>query len=259
MKKSLITLLSILIVVCTISYAEAKSVTSNSNLASAIRLYKAGNYSQSYELLHKITQKDPSNAVACYYLAMTSVQIGKKDEAIDNYSKVITLAPNSKLGDYATKGKTCIETPDKCNAPADEGSSFDKFVRSTFGSGFSQEAKNEYEKKKIENMMREMNRKDDITPNKFKEFKDYSSEAPTNDEIVAALRVLQKAGLTGTGLNVGGNGFGYNSDLSLINGTQNNSYNNYEMLNMLLGNRNSSSLSPQVIQSLLTSQMSAGF
>ena len=253
MKKSLVSLLSVLIVISTISFADAKSVTSNSNLASAIRLYKAGNYSQSYELLHKITAKDPGNAVACYYLAMTSVQIGKKEEAIENYSKVITLAPNSKLGDYATKGKVCIETPDKCNAPVDEGSAFDKFVRSTFGSGFSTEAKNEYEKKKIENMMREMNRKDDLTPNRFKEFKDYSSQAPSNDEIVAALRVLQSAGIS---VNTGVSGMGYNSDLSFINGNQNN---NYEMLNMLLGNRNSSSLSPQVIQSLLTSQMSAGF
>ena len=47
---------------------------------------------------------------------------------------------------------------------------------------------------KVENLMREMNRKDNITPQKFKEYKDFSNAAPSNDEIVAALRVLQRAG-----------------------------------------------------------------
>ena len=253
MKKSIIALLSILICLSTISYAEAKNTTSNSSLASAIKLYKTGNYSQTYDVLHKIVAKDPSNAVACYYLAMTSAQIGRKNEAIENYAKVISLAPNSKLSDYAIKGKTCIETPDKCNAPVDEGSAYDKFIRSAFGNGFSTEAKGEYEKKKIENMMREMNRKDDLSPSKFKEFKDYSGEVPTNDEIVAAIRILQNAGL---GNIVGNNN--YNPEFSYLTGNTRND--NYEMLNLLLGNKNSnSSLSPQVIQSLLTNQMSAGF
>ena len=82
MKKSIIALLSVLICLSTITYTEAKSTTSNSSLASAIKLYKSGNYSQTYEVLHKIVEKDPSNAVACYYLAMTSAQIGRKGESI---------------------------------------------------------------------------------------------------------------------------------------------------------------------------------
>ena len=44
------------------------------------------------------------------------------------------------------------------------------------------------------------------------------------------------------------------NDVSLITGGQNNN----AMLNMLLGKENSS-LSPQIIQSLLTNQMSTGF
>lgn len=250
MKKNLIAILSLMICLSTVTLVDAKSTTSNSSMASAIRYYKAGNYSQSYELLHKIIEKDPSNAVAYYYLGMTSTQIGKGQEAIDSYAKVISLAPNTKLEDYAVKGKRCIETPDKCNAPQEETSESERFIRGAFGSGFSQEAKSEFDRKKIENIMREMNRNDDIKPNKFKQFKDYSGEVPTNDEIVTALRVLQNAGLTNV---VGQNS--YNNDLSILTGGQN----NYEMLNMLLGNKSTSSLSPQVIQSLLTNQMSAGF
>ena len=97
--------------------------------------------------------------------------------------------------------------------------------------------------------MREMNRGKDVEPTKFKDYKDFSSQAPSNDEIVAALRVLQRAGLT----NVAGvNGV---SEWSLLTGSQNE---NTALLNMLTG-KGTSNLSPQVIQSLLTNQMSIGF
>ena len=98
--------------------------------------------------------------------------------------------------------------------------------------------------------MREMNRDGDVTPQKFRDYKDFSSEVPTNDEIVAALRVLQRAGLSDV-LNNNVN------EMSLLTGN-NELNNNNAMLNMLMGSGNSS-LSPQVIQSLLTNQMSVGF
>ena len=253
MKKYLLLLLSVLICTSSINFASAKS-TSNPALASAIRLYKAGNYSQCYTALNSIIKKDPSNAVAYYYLAMTSAQIGKKDDAIQNYEKVITLSPDGQLGRYAQKGKTCLEDPEKCHENDSQVTSLDEFIQQGFGSGFSNEARSEYEKQKIQNMMREMNRGEDITPQKFKEYKDFSSMnsngTPSNDEIVNALRVLQRAGFTDLINN------GYNSDISLLSGNQNNQ--NNAMLNMLLG-RDSSNLSPQVIQSLLTNQMTAGF
>ena len=95
-----------------------------------------------------------------------------------------------------------------------------------------------------------MNRKNEITPSQFKEYKDFSSEAPTNDEIVSALRVLQRAGLSD--ILAGNNRF---NEMSLLTGGQNNSN---SVLNLLMGNNNNS-LSPQIIQSLLTNQMTTGF
>ena len=72
----------------------------------------------------------------------------------------------------------------------------------------------------------------------------------SNDtKVVAALRVLQRAGLSDV-LNNNVN------EMSLLTG--NNENNNNAMLNMLMGSGNSS-LSPHVIQSLLTNQMSVGF
>ena len=242
MKKYILVLLTMFITLATVNASIAKT-TSNKSLAGAIKLYKAGNYSQCYLTLSDIVKKDPSNAVAYYYLAMTSAQIGKRDEALDNYQKVLTLSSGTQLGRYAEKGKTCLESPDKCNEET-ETSALDAFIQGKFGSGFSEEARSEYEKQKIENLMREMNRKDNITPQKFKEYKDFSNAVPSNDEIVAALRVLQRAGF--------GNIIGNSSqDLSLITG---NSSNN-AMLNLLMGNNNNSSLNPQVIQSLLTNQL----
>ena len=95
--------------------------------------------------------------------------------------------------------------------------------------------------------MREMNRKDSIDTKKFKDYKDFSSEVPSNDEIVTAIRVLQKAGL-GSLVN--------NSDMSLISGNSQDD----AMLNLLMNrNASGSSINPQVIQALLTNQLTTGF
>lgn len=251
MKKSLLAVLTLIVLTAAVNVASAKTTTTNSSLASAIKLYKAKNYSQSYTVLNNIVKKDPSNAVAYYYLAMASAQIGKQDEAIQNYSKVIDLAPGGQLQYYANKGKTCLEDPERCNEPASDESELDRFVRSRFGGGFSDEARGVHEKQKIENLMREMNRNDSISPRKFKDYKDFSSQAtPTDEEVVAALRTLQNAGFGDLISN-------YNSDLSVLTGNSGN--NNYEMLNLLLGNNKNSNIDPRLIQSMLTSQMSSSF
>ena len=238
MKKHILVILSVLICTMSMAVVDAKSTTSPA-LASAIKMYKTKNYSGCYIALNDIVKKDPS------------AQIGKKDEAIDNYTKVMSLSPNGVLGKYAAKGKVCLENPDKCHEPEEAADPDDAFIRGGFGSGFSEKVRSDYEKQKIENLMREMNRGKDVQPQNFKDYKDFSSQAPTNDEIVAALRVLQRAGLSDL---VRGNNV---TDLSLLTGNQ--GYNNENaVLNMLTGN-GSSSLNPQVIQSLLTNQMSIGF
>lgn len=251
MKKYIIFLLSLVICSSTINYSYAKSST-NSELANAIRLYKAGNYAQCYSNLQAVVKRDPSNVVAYYYLAMASSQIGKKEDALENYDKVLNLSPNSKMGVYSKKAKTCIEEPSHCH---DEEDSLDTFVKSSFGTGFSDSARSDYEKNKIENIMREMNRGNDISPSEFKEYKDFSSynnEAPTNDEIVAAMRVLQRAGF-GNIMNPGYSNMA--SDISLLTGS-NNSNNN--MMDLFIGGK-SSNFSPQLIQAMLTGQLTSGF
>ena len=111
--------------------------------------------------------------------------------------------------------------------------------------------KSEMDRLKIENMMREINRTDDMNPQKFKEYRDFSSmnndDTPSNDEIVAALNTLQKAGL--------GNLFNANSfsDLSMLTGDKRSEA--AAMMNLMGG----SSMNPQLIQALLTNNMSLGY
>lgn len=262
MKKSILVLLSIMVFAAAVNTVTAKPAPTNQVTSSAIKEYKSGNYTKAYTSFTKIVKDDPSNALAYYYLAMTDVQLGKLEDAVKNYETVIRMSPNGVLGNYAKRGKKCVETPEKCHevevspAQANETEE-DKFIKGVFGSGFSKDARGVHEQQKIENLKREINRRDELTPNDFKGYKDFSSQAPTNDEIVTAIRTLQRAGMTDLfGTN------SYNSDISAMLGVENGSNRSgYDALNMLFGqNRNgANNLDPQVIQSLLTTQMTTGF
>ena len=258
MKKSVLVLSSILILFAFTNVTIAKTAVTNPATSAAIKLYKAGNYTSAYSSLQEIVKKDKGNALAVYYLAMTEVQLGKTEEAIKDYETVIKMSPNGVLGSYAKKGKKCVATPEKCHEPeakpGDNDTEEDKFIKGIYRSNFTKEARGMHEQQKINNLKREINRQEEMTPQRFKEYKDFSSQAPSNDEIVEALRTLQRAGLS----DVLGRHEYDSSDLLGINNT---SRNEYDMLNQLFSANKSgtSNLSPQVIQSLLTTQMTTGF
>lgn len=243
MKKKLLMLLGV-VVLSSMVYTEAKSATS-SDLTNAIKMYKAGNYSQCYVTLERVIAADPSNALAYYYMAMTSAQIGRKDEAIDNYEKTLQLAPEkNNLSKFAAKGKRCLETPDKCQDSLYE-SLEDEFIQSKVAPRFSTKVRGDLEKLRIEQMMRDINRNSEIAPQKFKEYKDFSSmnnsDVPTNDEIVAAMRVLQNAGF--------GSLYNNSADLALFP-------NSIDRTSVgMMG----SSMNPQLIQALITNNLTQGF
>ena len=174
MKKKLLIILSLMLVSIQVSSVRAKDFTSN-ELSSAINLYKSGNYAQCYTLLNDIIESDTANALAYYYLAISSVQVGKKAEAIENYEKVLTLTPeNNNLRRYAEKGKRCLETPEKCEANLVNGVS-EEFILNKFAPKSSKSVQKEYENLKIQNLMREINRSIELTPDKFKGYRDFSS------------------------------------------------------------------------------------
>ena len=252
MKKKLLTLLSILILASTLNVVDAKT-TSATQLTEAIKLYKGGNYSECYQKLTKFVNKNPDNAVAYYYLAMSAAQAGKTSEAISSYSRAISLtSESSNLNRYAKRGKACLEEPDKCEAFGGFASLEEAFILNKNSAKISDEVKSEMEKLKLEQLMRDMNRSKDIQPERFREHKDFSTmntptTTPSNDEIVAALKTLQNAGFS----NILNNN--YSTDLSMLTGAQNQQFSLLDMMNQ------GSSINPQLIQTMLTNNMRQGF
>lgn len=244
MKKKLCLALSALFLIFFTSIVEAKS-TNSSDLANAIKLYKAGNYSECYVNLNEYIKKDSTNALAYYYLAISSAQVGRKDEALSNYEKAIVLSPKfSNLYNYATKGKICAENPDKCESGFYE-SPIDEFIRGKNVGKLSEEVKGDFERLKIENLMRDINRENDIDPQRFREYKDFSSmnnAVPSNEDVLAAFKVLQNAGL----MNSVGNLDGFSSLY------------NVKEANSLYNLMDSSTMNPHIIQAMLANKMTLG-
>lgn len=249
MGKKILTILSLALFLSSSLVCNAKN---NTDLSEAIKLYKEGNYTSCYQHLNKTIKKDSTNPLAYYYLAMAAAQVGKTNEAINNYSKTIALSSaNSNLSRYAERGKLCLISPEKCEKTSIYSSYEEEFILRKTGAKITDEVRSEFERLKIEQLMREMNRSKDIDTQKFKEYKDFSSMdnsklSPNNDEIVAAIKTLQSAGFN----NILGNS-NY-SDLSLFTNAQTPQANIFNMMN----NQN---LSPQAIQMLLTNNMAAGF
>lgn len=259
MKKRLLLLATVLMMLIQTSSYSATQTTTIAPLKVAIKKYKSGNYSGCLQDCQYITKKYPSNAVAYYYLAISYVQAGKQKEAIDAYSKVLSLNPGAKLSEYANTGKRCLETPDKCVLETDSNSSeLDKLIASPSNDGLSNAVRKDIMQKRLDLLKYEMNNDKYIDNSSGQKLNQSSvtdkiaQKQPTNDEIVAALRVLKEAGLDP-----------YSSEKSVqskapvpsasteeINSSaQANNYQNPELtqLNMLMGSNNQSKDSNQVL------------
>lgn len=284
MKKKLLLAIAIIAIVGQIhSYASAASYGGGTT-SIAIKKYKAGNYTGCLQDAQSIVSKDPSNAVAYYYMAMSYAKAGRKDEAIEAYKKVLSLKPNATLSDYATTGKRCLETPDKCyDTP--ESSDVDKAVASPFGDGLSDAVRTNLEQKHLDAVRMEINRGDDVNNYKFRQFKDYSNDRsdiktedkiaqekePTNDEIVAALRTLKKAGLnpvaqtaTNPYAQIANTQNSEMAQLNMLMGSNNQGNNNNAMMNMIpymLSQKDGqgSAYTPQMMQAMMMNSMLPDF
>ena len=290
MKRNLLLVVAILIVMyqC-FSLAIAGTNTVSGPVSIAIKKYKAGNYTGCLQDVQVIVRSDPSNTIAYYYMAMSYAQAGQKDQAISAYQNVLNLHPNSVLYTYATTGKRCLETPDKCQE-TEQLSDIDKMIASPLGDTLSTSVKTSVEKNRLDKIKNEMNNVDEVNNYKLKQFKDFTNQrsqadadakiaseakAPTNDEIVAALKVLKKAGLDQSS--------GYSqmtnpmmmpqneesAQLSMMMGSQNQSgNNNNNMMNMIPfmlaqsknGQNNAGNpYSPQLMQSMMMNSMLPDF
>lgn len=267
---------------CAFSATKYKKV---SPMSLAIKKYKAGNYTGCLQDTQDIVKKDPSNPVAYYYMAMSYAQAGKQDKAIEAYSKVLTLKPNATLYEYASTGKLCLETPDKCTI-GNNAAEIDKMIKYDYGKGLSNEVRATLEQKRLDMVKQQINTDKELDTYDFRKFKDYTnqkteaepvdkvvekSKQPTNDEIVAAIKVLNQAGLTNFS-----NPFSQVNNpmtasqspeltqLNMLMGNGNNQNNSAAMMNMLpfmLAQKNNGEnhYTPQLMQAMIMNSMMPDF
>jgi len=243
-----------------LSLALCAGSTAFASVATGVSKYKSGNYTGCLNDMQEVIEKDPSNVVAYYYLAMSYAQAGDKMKALENYEKVISINSNAILSNYAKYGYDCLSNPSSCTANSDDAD-LDIFIAQPLGNGISSEVAKKIEERKIEAAKDLINKNDEVDLNEFSKYRNFNkkkSEAlkPTNEQIVEALNVLQSAGIS---LNTHFAQINPNlAELSMLNGLNatSNSQNGNMMYNMFAGQGN---MNPQLMQTLLMNSMNSDF
>lgn len=196
-----------------IDFNSQRAYYPNATTKSIAAKYKMGNYSGCLQEIYSVLKKQPSNAIAYYYLALVNTHLDKKDEAVTAYEKVIELHPSQYLVDFATKGRDCLtggpachpETP-KSPKQDEQLDDLDKFIRAPYGNGLSPELNNEIRQKQLTNIKETINQKDNLENvdiQKIKNFDKNKSEAEetikiaqvSDEDVLKAVNTLKEAGL----------------------------------------------------------------
>ncbi len=182
----------------------------NANIKSAVSKYNAGNYSGCLQELFSLVKKQPSNAVAYYYMAMAYTHVDMQNEAVEAYEKVLALNPNSYLYDYAEKGRDCLTGGPKCQAEnTEEQDELDKFINSPYGNGLSPQLNGEVKQKELNNIKETINKKEDLEHKDIEKIKEFDTKhnnqsyveetekiaMVSDEEILQAVKTLKDAGL----------------------------------------------------------------
>lgn len=254
----------------------------NANLKSAIAKYKVGNYSGCLQELFSLTKKDPSNAAAYYYLAMTYTHFDMQSDAIEAYEKVMALSPNSYLAEYAEKGRDCLNGGPKCHpeatAPTEEQSDLDKFINAPYGNGLSTELNNEVKQKELNNIRETINKKNDLEHQDIEKIRNFDNKGnnqsyaeetekiamASDEEILNAVKTLKDAGLniTVSQENPYTQMMQYQdpkmAEINMLLGNNNNNNNNsmMNMLPMLMSkSQNGENIDPRFMQAMMMNSM----
>lgn len=255
-----------------------------SDLRTAIKQYKSGNYTGSMQTLTTITANDPGNALAFYYLGMSYAQIGNSNSALTSYNNVILLAPKSRLATNARTGIINLEPPEPNTLqPVKNTTDFlaDR-VKETFqNSNINTVIKNTNINKKIDPKL--YKRLENFDPDKKESdtFK-YLNAQPTREQIVEALQVLSKVGVNPTNFqsvqsvqNFQNNPVAsINPEMMQMNmlmssfggGNMNNGGMNgmngmsgmMPILMMMQNNKGNNKMSPEILQSMVSNMMMQG-
>lgn len=237
-------------------------------IASGVELYQRGDYNGCISTMKASVKNDPTSAIGYYYLALSYAKTGKKLLAIRNYDKVVALNSDKSLTALAQQGKmklqgegvTAIEAQIKdIEDDVKEAQVEEKQEHLT-----PAELRQKYEEKNVST------KKDEAKTSAVIKASDYvnTNRQPTNDEIVNAIRVLQKAGMLNgmSGMNTMNGMNGYNpqmdaktQQMNAMLMMMNNNGNNNGMMNMMPFMNNNGKLDPQMIQMMMMNQMMPNF
>lgn len=253
----------------------------NANINSAIAKYKKGNYTGCLQELFSLTKKDPSNALAYYYMGMAFTHVNMQSQAVEAYEKAISLNPNSYIADYATKGRDCLTDGPACKSeeqkksaePMDE---LDKFINAPYGNGLSPEVNAKFKEKQLKDIQETINKKDDLGGQQMQKIKNFDEKNKSSiednikiaqvsdEEILQAVKTLQNAGLNLTVQQE--NPYAMYQDpkmmeMSMLLGNNNNNNNNmmYMMPMLMSQAQKGENIDPRIMQTMLMNSMMSDF
>lgn len=276
LKKIIITMLSAMIISSNLVFAGVME-----DITTGIEAYKQGNYTECITKMKGVTKNDPTSAIAYYYLGLAYTQIDEKMSAVENYNKVINLGSDVTLVNLAKKGKNSIGTEkkvEKIEKQIEEIKEIEDEYNPIFNDTVVDTGKQKQESAQNESKTTKVIKASDYakaekqTNNAKFEFD--PNREPTNDEIVNAIKILQKAGLlqNGAAAITGGGAKQMPNQMpqqmpqmdsraqqmySMMQ-MMNNGNNNNGMMNMM-PYMNGGKVDPQVMQMMLMQQMMPNF
>lgn len=246
------------------------------DLSTGIEAYQSGNYSQCIENMKMIVKDDPTSVVGYYYLALSYTMTGQELLAVQNYNKVINLNSDSTLTKLARQGKATINNSSKIeNQLRDITEDIKETVEEEYNpilqDGSVRESSKDIPEKTvpIQAKTTQVIKASDYKGVSPKPNNNTPNAQPTNDDIVNAIRTLQKAGLLQNG--AAGLVNGQNNmpmQMPMDSRTQqmnamlmmmNNNGNNNGMMNMMPYMNNGGKVDPQLMQMMLMNQMMPNF
>ena len=246
------------------------------DLSTGIEAYQSGNYSQCIENMKMIVKDDPTSVVGYYYLALSYTMTGQELLAVQNYNKVINLNSDSTLTKLARQGKSSINNSSKIeNQLRDITEDIKETVEEEYNpilqDGSVRESSKDIPEKTvpIQAKTTQTIKASDYKGVSPKPNNNTPNAQPTNDDIVNAIRTLQKAGLLQNG--AAGLVNGQNNmpmQMPMDSRTQqmnamlmmmNNNGNNNGMMNMMPYMNNGRKVDPQLMQMMLMNQMMPNF
>lgn len=96
------------------AFAEGTKEMDPGAIRAAIAKYKQRNFIGCISDLRMYTEKDPSSAVAWYYLGNSYMNISMLAEANDAYSRVVSINTVPILTSYSIQAQMCMQDPTKC-------------------------------------------------------------------------------------------------------------------------------------------------